>query len=119
MTAHQLDLNKLGNPVNDLVESEEEFSIPLDISDIIETCREYAKLGWQIQSQVENILENGVDESVKSGVVKRESLLLIKSFLKAISQNVYFGDASSQAEERINEINLYLERNFVSKFNLN
>ena len=30
-------------------DKDDEYSIPLDISDIINICREYNKLGWQIQ----------------------------------------------------------------------
>lgn len=105
MTANQLNLSKSAEIQND-----EEFSIPLDLSDILNICREYSMLGWQIQSQVENIIENGVEESIKSNLVKRESLPFIKSFLKAIGKNVYFGDAISQAEECINRINLFLEK---------
>jgi hypothetical protein len=89
---------------------DEEFSIPLDISDIINICREFNKLGWQIQNQVENILEIGVEESIKSGFVKQQSLPHIKSFLKAICQNPYFGEAILQAKEVI-----YLISEFESK----
>lgn len=86
---------------------EEEYSIPLDISDIITICREFNKLGWQIQNQVENILEVGVEESIKSGIVKQQSLPHIKSFLRAISRNAYFGDAVSQAHDCIGLIEAY------------
>jgi hypothetical protein len=91
-------------------EKEEEFSIPLDISDIINICREYHKLGWQVQSQVENILEVGIEESIKSGVVIKQSLPLIKSFLLSINQNAYFGDAASQAHDCIELIRQYEEK---------
>ena len=87
--------------------SEEEFSIPLDISDIINICQEYHKLGWQIQSQVENILENGVEEAIQQGMVKRSSLPHIKGFLNSICNNPYFGDAVSQAKECIELIKIY------------
>jgi hypothetical protein len=98
MTAHELD--NLGFAVS----NDEEYSIPLDISDIISICREYNKLGWQIQNQVENILEVGVEESITSGIVKRESLPHIKHFLQSICRNAYFGDAVSQAHDCINLI---------------
>jgi len=106
MTAHELKTLALteSTPVSD---KEEEFSIPLDISDIINICREYTKLGGQIQQQVENILEVGVDESIKSGIVKRESLPHVKSFLRAICGNAYFGDAVSQAHDCIKLIQEY------------
>jgi hypothetical protein len=80
---------------------EEEYSIPLDISDIISICREYNKLGWQIQNQVESILDLGVDQAIQAKYVKRESLPHVKSFLRSICQNPYFGDAVDQAQDCI------------------
>jgi hypothetical protein len=100
MTAHELKTLAL-NEITTTTEKDEEYSIPLDISDIINICREYNKLGWQIQQQVENILEVGVEESIRSGNVKRESLPYIRSFLKAIISNAYFGDAVIQAQDCI------------------
>ena len=97
MTAHELDALLVKTTLSN--DKEEEYSIPLDISDIISICREFNKLGWQIQNQVENILEVGVEESIKSGIVKKESLPHIKSFLLAICRNAYFGDAVAQAQD--------------------
>jgi hypothetical protein len=91
-------------------EKDDEFSIPLDISDIISICRDFNSLGWQIQQQVENILEVGVEESIKSGNVKKESLPRIKHFLKKICDNAYFGDAVSQAQDCIGLIQDYEEK---------
>lgn len=106
MIAHELDVLSLGKTTTSN-DQDDEFSIPLDISDIISICREYNKLGWQIQNQVENILEVGVEDSIKSGKVKKESLPHIKSFLRCISQNPYFGDAVSQANDCIKLISEY------------
>lgn len=103
MNAHKSDTLT----VSFTTDTDEEYSIPLDISDIITVCREFNKLGWQIQNQVEQILEVGVEESIKSGHVKRESLPHIKSFLKVISKNAYFGDAVSQADDCIKLISEY------------
>lgn len=100
MTASQI--KTLISPVIPTInEEEEEFSIPLNISDLITVCQEYTKLGWQIQTQVENILEFGVEECIKSGSVKVGSLPHIKNFLLAIHRNPYFGDAASQADDCI------------------
>lgn len=111
MTAHDskgLELSELvTNNETTTNTAAEEFSIPLDISDIISICKEYNKLGWQIQNQVENILELGMNESIKSGKVKRESLPFIKQFLQQIVKNAYFGDAVSQAEDCIQLIREY------------
>ncbi len=112
MNAHELDtLTLVSSPTS--TETDEEYSIPLDISDIITVCREFNKLGWNIQNQVEHILEVGVQESIKSGHVKRESLPHIKSFLKSICQNAYFGDAVSQAHDCIKLIQSYENDNKV------
>ena len=92
-------------------DNEEEFSIPLDISDIINICKEYNKLGWNLQNQIENILEFGIEESIKYGYVKQESLVPIKHFLIAISNNPYFGDAGSQATDCIQIICEYESKN--------
>lgn len=101
-------------------EKDDEFSIPLDISDIISICRDFNSLGWQIQQQVENILEVGVEESIRSGNVKKESLPRIKFFLRKICGNAYFGDAVSQAQDCIRLIQDYEEVNkikYASNFN--
>jgi hypothetical protein len=117
MTTQDFDLLELKESIED---KEEEFSIPLDISDIINICREYNKLGWQIQNQVENILEVGVEESIKSGIVKKESLPHIKNFLQRICDNAYFGDAVAQADECIELIKTYEDKHkliAVPRFN--
>ena len=108
MTTSNLSLTKLININNSL--EEEEYSIPLDISDIINICREYNKLGWQIQNQIENILEFGVEESINKGFIKKEYIPHIKHFLKSISNNPYFGDAGYQADECIHYIKEYEEK---------
>ncbi|CAB4196861.1 hypothetical protein UFOVP1290_381 [uncultured Caudovirales phage] len=109
MTAHKLEVSRLINPL--VNNNTDEYSIPLDISDLISICREFNKLGWQIQNQIEYILEFGVEESLKSGNVKRESLPYIKNFLKFICKNPYFGDSVLQAEECIYLISIYEEVN--------
>lgn len=101
-------------------EKDEEYSIPLDISDIISICKDFNGLGWQIQNQVENILEVGIEESIKNGIVKQESLPHIKYFLQRICKNAYFGDAVSQAKECIHLIQEYEAKHkvvFISRAN--
>ena len=110
MNAHKLE------DINSLI-SGDEYSIPIDISDILNVCREYSKLTWQMQSQIENIFEMGVEEAIKTKSVQLSSLPYIKSFLRKICENPYFGDSVSQAEDCIkliqkyedsfNKINLY------------
>lgn len=78
---------------------EDEYSnIPLCIDDIITICKEYAIIGQSIQHQIDNILEFGVEESIKQGIVNRKSFPYIKGFLQAIMANPYFGEAAQQAE---------------------
>ena len=101
-------------------DKEEEYTNPLDISDIISICQEYNKLGWKLQNQVENILEVGVEESIKSGNVRKDSLPIVKNFLRRICDNVYFGDAVSQAENCIELIQAYEDKHnirYASKSN--
>lgn len=94
-------------------EKEDEFSIPLDIFDIISVCKEYNRLGWHIQNQIESILEVGIEESINSGVVKQQFLPHIKNFLRCISDNPYFGDAVSQAKDCIKLIAEFEERHKI------
>ena len=105
------DLNVLTLNDTSTTNKDDEYDIPLDISDIINICKEFNRLGSQIQNQVENILEVGVEESIKTGNVKLQSLPHIKGFLKSICDNVYFGDATSQASDCIKLIQQYEEVN--------
>lgn len=98
----------------------EDFIAPIDISDIISICKEFNKLGANMQNQIDNMLELGVEDSVKNGTIKVQSLPHIKQFLNQIRQNVYLGDASDQAEELMAMIELFEYNNphyFVSKKN--
>lgn len=97
----------------------EEYSIPLDISDIIAICREYNKLGWQLQNQVEAILELGVEEAINTNAVNKTSLPYVKNFLKQIIKNPYFGDAASQAKDCMQLINIYEEKYKINQLNIN
>ncbi len=87
--------------------NEEELTIPLNLEDILSICREYSNLGWQVQGQVELILDRGVDASISSGRVKKENLPIIKAFLKSIASNAYFGDAVDQAEKCLSLISSF------------
>jgi len=96
---------------------EEELDVPLDIQDIITVCREYSKLGWHLQRQIEAILEFGnVEEAIKMGQVKKEALPHIKEFLMVISNTHYFGDAAYQAHDCIFLIERYQD-NQISSLN--
>lgn len=73
-----------------------EADIPLDISDILTVCKNYAVLGINIQQQIECIMEMGIDEAVSSGKVKIEVLPHIRQFLKSIT-DYFLGDAVDQS----------------------
>jgi hypothetical protein len=109
MTLNELDTISL-NEVNTSTKEDEEFSIPLDISDIISICKDFNSLGWQVQNQIENILEVGLEESIKTGHVKQDSLPRIKFFLRRICDNAYFGDATSQAQDCLRLIRQYEDK---------
>jgi len=96
--------------IEDVTNFEDEYSVPLDLTDIINICREYNKLGWQIQNQVESIVDVGVEQSIESGVVKKSALPHIKHFLKKVTDNVYFGDSVTQANDAIVLIDFYLDK---------
>jgi hypothetical protein len=98
---------------------EEEFSSPLDISDILLICKEYSKLGWQIQLQIENILDNGIEDAIASGLVKQEALPFIKEFLKSIYDNGYLGDSAAQARDCFELISQYQSTHEMVNHNIN
>ena len=85
----------------------EEYSIPLNIEDIISICKDYSNLGWRIQNQIESILQSGVEEAINNGNVKPEALSSIKFFLHRVCQNPLFGDATSQAQDCLQLISYY------------
>ncbi len=91
------------------LEQEDEYNIPLDISDIISICQEYNKMGPALQKQLENLIECGIEESLADGSVKKESLPYIKDFLLSVSKNAYFGDAVLQVQEILTSIKQYEE----------
>lgn len=101
MTAHEFEVSSLVSSTPTNIDEQDEYSVPLDISDIINICREYTKLTWQMQNQIESILDIGVEDAIKSGLVQRISLPHIKDFLLRICDNAYFGDATIQAKECI------------------
>lgn len=83
---------------------EEEFTIPLDISDIVTICREYSKLGWVVQSKIDKILDGETSNNISPSEISQ-----IKNFLIKITENPYFGDATAQAafeHEKLNNLNI-------------
>lgn len=90
--------------VRDAVDFE---SSPIDISEIIALCKEYSILGFEIQNQIDFILENGVEEAIK--YKKISNLSYIKDFLEKMSNIYYLGDAALQAEDCLKQLNLIKE----------
>jgi hypothetical protein len=89
--------------------NQDELDIPLDITDILSVCREYSMLGWQIQQQVENIVELGIQDAIDTRAVSISSLPHIRAFLKQVIANPYFGDAVAQAEKAVMLIDTYTD----------
>lgn len=110
MTKHDSDDLKIIDSSDD---ETDEFSIPLDISDLLFICQEYNKLGWNSQYQMTYIIENGVSSAIKNGIITKESISSIRSFLKAIAKNAYFGDAATQAEECLLALEAYEHKEVV------
>jgi hypothetical protein len=92
-----------------LVPVEEAFDIPLDISDIISICREYSKLGFQMQQQVELIMDLGISDAINSKAVSASALPHLKHWLQQVIRNPLFGDAGDQAAETVRAIEDYQE----------
>ena len=114
MTLNEYKALALTEMTTSTTDQDEEFSIPLCIDDIISICRDYNSLGWQVQNQIENILEVGVEEAIRSGKVKQESLPHVKYFLRRICGNCYFGEAVSQAEDCLKLIHQYEHKHQVN-----
>jgi hypothetical protein len=81
--------------------------IPLDLSDLLTVCREYTKLGLNLQHQVEILIEYGVDTAINQRLVSRSALPHIRAFLKVIGSSWVFGDSSLQASDLIDAIDCY------------
>lgn len=79
-------------------------SSPIDISEIIDLCKEYTYLGLNIQSQIDYILENGFDEAIKNNKLNHDNLQHIKNFMSKLSK-LYYLDAALQAEDCLKELN--------------
>lgn len=71
----------------------------VSINDLLNLCKQYAMLGWNIQAQVEAIMTLGVAEAIDSGLVSVAALPHIKDFLSHITSQAYFGVAAFQADE--------------------
>jgi hypothetical protein len=81
------------------IEMNEEPITPLCMYDILTVCKEYHRLGWNMQHQIEAIIEYGVEQAIDERMVDVAALPHIKHFLKGIASNFYFGDAQLQASE--------------------
>jgi hypothetical protein len=100
-----------------LITVEETFENPLSISDIISICREYTKLGYQMQQQVETITELGVEDAINSKAVSAAALPHLKHWLQQVIRNPYFGEAGDQAAETVRAIEDYQEANPIRIMN--
>lgn len=101
MNAKKVEAVSLDNQI------EEEFSIPLCIDDIISICKEYSSLGSNIQRYMDAILEDGLEQSIKSGKINKQYIPHIRSFLTAIKSNPLFGEAGHMAADVIGLIDAH------------
>lgn len=83
--------------------SDDEFSNPIDISDLLDICKEYSNSGSKIQSHIQRIYDEGFEYAVQ--FMEPESLPFIKSYFEKISKNPLFGDACCQANDIVLRIN--------------
>lgn len=104
---------------NQFLEEEETFSVPLDIFDIINVCKQFSQLGFKVQAQIECIMELGIEEAVRNQMVSVASLPLIKNFLKEIVNNPYFGDATDQAFDCFHLIEMFEDKHPELYLNVN
>jgi len=83
---------------------DDEFDIPLDISDFIDICKIYSKMG-DYQYFIDELAETKQVESVPVSV-----LPMMISFFEKLSQNPYFGDAATVSREFSNKLKKYLKQ---------
>lgn len=81
------------------VQYNEPLDTALNITDILAVCKQFSQLGWKIQSQLEYILEYGIEEAIQSNRIDAQTLPHIRDFLQLICENGYFGDAADQSLE--------------------
>ena len=112
-------LTNVNDPIVESLQNEEMFDIPLNLSDILSICKEYSKLGYNMQHQIDSILDIGIEESILYNIVSKESLVHIKNFLEQIIDNVYFGAAIDEAAATLMVIEDFESKNpgFASQIN--
>lgn len=97
------------NELNGSIESAS--SAAVDLTDILEVCKQYTVLGWTIQHQIECLIENGVEEAVNSGKVNSQVLPHVREFLKSITERLINTDVVDQAYAVIMMIDHYEMKN--------
>lgn len=85
----------------------EALNNPLDLSDIMNVCKEYTSLGTNLQYQTQMVLDLGVEEAIKSRAVSIAALPHIRAFLKTIAENSLFGEAAMLATDCLFEIEMF------------
>ena len=94
-----------------LVQVEDPFNTPISTFDILAICREYSKLGYQMQQQVETLTELGIQDAINSRAISAAALPHIKFFYQQVIRNPLFGDAVDQAAEIVRAIEDWQEAN--------
>jgi hypothetical protein len=86
--------------------SENEFSIPLNLFEIIDICKEYNNLNTYLQKQISNIMSEGISHCIENKLVDQKSFPELISFFEKIINNQYFGEARDQAIECVQVMSL-------------
>lgn len=105
--------NLLATLNGSIIESND--NVAIDITDILTICKQYNILGWNLQGQLEYLIENGVEETVNNGKVSVEMLPYIRDFLKSITERLTNADVVDQAYAIIMMIDYY-EFNYPKAF---
>jgi hypothetical protein len=85
-----------------MITENDEFDIPLNITDFIEVCKNYSNLG-NYQTYIDQLAEDNEAKSVPINVIPG----LIR-FFDSISNNPYFGDARFASNKISKKLKLIL-----------
>lgn len=98
--------NKLNGSMEVENTEETKLDLPTDIGDTLEICKQYMMLGLNIQTQLEWLIELGIEEAITERKVNVEALPHIRNFLENITEKM-FGDIIEQSYEVMMMIDNY------------
>jgi hypothetical protein len=70
----------------------------MDLTTILDICKEYNRLGWAVQEQLEKVIDDSdnIKEMVEDGKLNPNALKYIKTFLENIADLT--GDETGEVE---------------------